>query len=304
MRDLTGDQVKIVEVGPRDGLQNEKSQIETVDKVEFIHKLAKSGLKTIEATSFVSPKAIPQMADSCEVFKKVSKLLPDVNLPCLVPNIKGMQQALDCAVKEIALFSATSDAFTQKNINASIEESFERMHAVAQMAKDNQIKIRGYISTVFGCPYAGDIPIRSIIDVMSRMFKLGAYEISLGDTIGIATPKQVDDILKVVLSEFDSDKVALHFHDTRGLALANTLVGLDRGIRIFDASAAGLGGCPYAKGASGNVATEELIRLFHSYGMKTGIDMQKLLQASSFILNKLNKESSSKLVKVLIQEQV
>lgn len=294
--------VQIVEVGPRDGLQNEKEILDTKTKLEYILKLAQAGISHLEITSFVSPKAIAQMYDASELFNNVTKALNDSSdynssnfeLTSLVPNLKGYDQALSTGVKNIALFTATSDEFTKKNINASVDESFERMGQIAQRAKSDGIKMRGYVSTAYGCPYSGNVGVEKLLSVLDRLFKLGVYEVSIGDTIGIANPKQVDEYFEPIKKNFDVDKLAMHFHDTRGLALANILVSLQHGITVYDASSGGLGGCPYAKGASGNVATEDVVNLMHSMDIETGIDMEKLVDASHFILDKLQKSSPSK----------
>jgi hydroxymethylglutaryl-CoA lyase len=293
--------VKIVEVGPRDGLQNEKISLSLEDKLEYIRLLANSGLTTIEATSFVRADKIPQMGDASKLFSEISKLdnFDSINFPCLVPNQKGYELASKVGVKEISLFSATSDQFTQKNINCSVEESFERMKAVADLAKKDGVKIRGYISTAFGCPYAGEMSSKSLVEVVEKFLDLGVYEISIGDTIGVATPKQVDDYLKAILKVTTRNKIAMHFHDTRGMALSNILVSLEHGIETFDASSGGLGGCPYATGATGNIATEDVIYLLESLGIKTGIDLKKIVEASKFILSKVQKESPSKYFQTL-----
>lgn len=294
--------VKIVEVGPRDGLQNESQVIESIDKVKYIEMLASSGLKTVEATSFVRADRIPQMADSEKVFNLLKKKesLKTVNLPCLVPNLKGLDKAIEAGVKEISVFTATSDTFNQKNINATTKESLERLEIVMKKATESKIKIRGYISTVFGCPYIGKTSLDNLIEISKTLLDLGAYEISLGDTIGIGHPLQVKNILECLKKDFSLDKFALHFHDTRGLALANILIGLELGITTFDSSSGGLGGCPYAKGATGNVATEDVVYMLESMGVNTGIDMDKLSKASLFILKKLNKETESKYLKAYI----
>lgn len=295
-------EVKIVEVGPRDGLQNEKEIIDTQDKLEFISLLAGTGLQTIEVTSFVKPPAIPQMGDAEELFKAVMANLSqrNINFPCLVPNMYGYEKAKSVGIKEIALFSATSDSFTKKNINASVDESFERMKEVASAAKADGVRMRGYISTAFGCPYEGEMNVKQLISVGKRFFDLGVYEISIGDTIGVAKPRQVREFLKVLKSEFPTEKMAMHFHDTRGMALTNILVSLNEGIRTFDSSAGGLGGCPYAKGATGNVATEDVWYLLESEGMKTGVDLAKLSQASEFILNKIGRRTESKFLRAYL----
>ena len=296
--------VRIVEVGPRDGLQNEKEILPLEDKLEYIKLLSKTGLDTIEVTSFVSPKAIPQMGDANELFKAVDQSLnKDINKPCLVPNLKGLEAAMESGVSEISLFSATSDSFTKKNINCTVEESFNRMGEVAKIAQDNKIKMRGYVSSAFGCPYEGEVSVDKLLEVVKRFFNLGVYEVSVGDTIGVATPKQVDSILKRLSSEFDKNKLAMHFHDTRGMAVTNVLVSLENGYSVFDASSGGLGGCPYAKGASGNVGTEDLIYLFDSLGIEHGVDMKALVDASKFILEKLNKSTTSKYLKALLSNE-
>jgi hydroxymethylglutaryl-CoA lyase len=291
--------VKIVEVGPRDGLQNEKSVLETEDKFKYISLLKGAGLKTIEVTSFVKPPAIPQMKDAVELFTLVRDRLglDSTNFPCLVPNMYGYEKAHSLGVKEIALFSATSDSFTKKNVNATIDETFERMEEVAQEAKKDKVRMRGYISTAFGCPYEGKIEVSKLISVAERFLKLGVYEISVGDTIGVAVPDQVRDALKSFLKSIPLEKTAMHFHDTRGMALTNILVSLEAGISTFDSSSGGLGGCPYAKGATGNVATEDVWYLMQSLGIDTGIDIKKLSEASAFILSKVQRPTESKFLR-------
>lgn len=293
--------VKIVEVGPRDGLQNEKAILPLETKFEFIKKLTETGLQTIEITSFVKASAIPQMSDAVELFTKVKNELPSsINYPCLVPNLKGYEAAKTLGVKEIALFSATSNEFTKKNINSTIDESFVRMKEVAEAAHKDGIRIRGYISTAFGCPYEGDMPVEKLVDVTKKFFDLGVYEVSVGDTIGVARPQQVRDFLKVLKTEFDLSKMAMHFHDTRGMAMTNVLVSLENEIRTFDSSAGGLGGCPYAKGATGNVATEDVWYICKSMGFETGINLDKLIAAGQYILGEVNKQSGSKFHKAYV----
>ena len=294
--------IKIVEVGPRDGLQNEKTILSTHDKFTFISMLSECGLKNIEVTSFVKASAIPQMGDAVDLFTKVqSELAPmGINYPCLVPNLQGYEVAKQLGAKEIALFSATSDSFTKKNVNATVEETFERMAEVAEAAKADKIRVRGYISTAFGCPYEGKMDASKLIKVTERFFQLGAYEVSVGDTIGVATPLQVRSYIKDLKKSFSLEKVAMHFHDTRGMALTNILVSLEEGITTFDSSAGGLGGCPYAKGATGNVATEDVWYLIESMGLKTGIDISKLSLASKFILEKINRNTESKFLKAYL----
>lgn len=293
-------EVKIVEVGPRDGLQNEPNYLETEHKLELVKLLAESGLKNIEITSFVRPSAIPQMKDSAQLFPEVVKHFADkfnnYNFPVLVPNLKGMENAIQAGVKEIAIFTATSESFTRKNINSTIDESFERFKPVAELAQKNNIKIRGYVSTAFYCPYEGKMPIDKLVDITKRLFDLGVYEVSIGDTVGMATPNEVEDVINELKKSFALDKIAMHFHDTRGMAIANILKSLDLGIRTFDSSVAGLGGCPYAKGASGNVATEEVVFLMNRLGYRTNIDLEALYKAGLFVVDKLNRNKMSKLL--------
>lgn len=291
--------VRIVEVGPRDGLQNEKSVLETEDKFQYISLLKDAGLKTIEVTSFVKPPAIPQMRDAVELFTMVRDRLGlnEVNFPCLVPNMYGYEKAKSLGVKEIALFSATSDSFTKKNVNATVDETFERMQEVAEAAKKDKVRMRGYISTAFGCPYEGKMEVGKLISVAERFLKLGVYEISVGDTIGVAAPGQVKSYLKDLVKSVPLAQTAMHFHDTRGMALTNILISLEEGISVFDSSSGGLGGCPYARGATGNVATEDVWYLMQSYGIETGIDIKKLSEASAFILGKVQRNTESKFLK-------
>lgn len=294
--------IRIVEVGPRDGLQNEKSILATEDKFQFISLLTESGLKAIEVTSFVKAPAIPQMADATELFTKVKNELGNKGIayPCLVPNMKGYETAKSLNVKEIAVFTATSDTFTRKNINASVDESFDRIKEVCEAAKNDGIMVRGYVSTAFGCPYEGTMDVKKLISVTKRLFELGVYEVSVGDTIGVAIPQQVRAYIRSLKSEFPIGKLAMHFHDTRGMALTNIYVSLEEGITTFDSSAGGLGGCPYAKGATGNVATEDVWYLLNSQGLDTGIDIRKLAEASSFILNKINRQTESKYLRAYL----
>lgn len=294
--------IRIVEVGPRDGLQNEKTILSTEDKFEFIKALSETGLKSIEVTSFVKAPAIPQMADAVELFTQVRDNLSGkgISFPCLVPNLKGYETARDLGVKEIALFTATSDSFTKKNINVSIDESFEKMALVANEANKDRVMIRGYVSTAFGCPYEGTMDVKKLISVTKRLFDLGVYEVSVGDTIGVATPLQVRSFIRALKNEFPIGKLAMHFHDTRGMALSNIMVSVEEGITTFDSSAGGLGGCPYAKGATGNVATEDVWYLLNSLGLETGIDIEKLANASKFILNKINRATESKFLRAYL----
>jgi hydroxymethylglutaryl-CoA lyase len=289
----------IIEVGPRDGLQNEKTVLATEDKAKFIELLAQAGLSTIEITSFVRADKIPQMGDAKELFSQLNTndWFKKLNSPCLVPNLKGLEIAKDLGVSEIAIFTATSNTFNQKNINATIEESFDRFKPVVDEATKSKMKLRGYVSTVFGCPYEGETSVKTLIESCHRLFDLGVYEISLGDTIGVANPLQVKNILTDLKKEFSLDRFAMHFHDTRGLATSNIVAALEMGSTRFDASAGGLGGCPYAKGSTGNVATEDVVYLLESMGINTGVDIAKLVKATTFISAKLGKASSSKFYK-------
>lgn len=288
------EKVKFVEVGPRDGLQNEKLQLSSQVKAELITRLLDSGMTSIEAGSFVSPKAIPQMADSEEVFENISKDQRR-QLLFLVANEKGLERAIRAKVSAVALFTATSDTFTQHNIRCSVDESLQRFELLAKEAKSNGLFVRGYVSTVFGCPYEGPQPVKRAIEVSKRLIKMGCDEISLGDTIGVAHPKQVRSFWRDFRSEIELKSVAGHFHDTRGSALANVLVSLEEGIRIFDASVGGLGGCPYAPGASGNVASEEVLWLLEGEGFETGISIDKVFDCLRWFEVQIKKPIKSKL---------
>jgi len=294
--------IKIVEVGPRDGLQNEKTILSTEDKLHFISLLSETGLKNIEVTSFVKASSIPQMSDAVDLYKRVKEKFQNnsINYPCLVPNLQGYEVAKNLGVKEIALFSATSDSFTKKNVNATVEETFERMKEVSEQAVKDKIRIRGYISTAFGCPYEGQMDVKKLLHVADKFFELGAYEVSVGDTIGVAIPNQVRSFIKELKKSFPIEKLAMHFHDTRGMALTNILVSIEEGITTLDSSAGGLGGCPYAKGATGNVATEDVWYLLQSLGLETGIDIAKLADASKFILDKVNRNTESKFLRAFL----
>jgi isopropylmalate/homocitrate/citramalate synthase len=286
--------VKIVEVGVRDGLQNEKDIIQSSTKIELINRLSDCGYQSIEASSLVSPKWIPQLADAAEVYSAIKKR-DGVSYPVLVPNLKGLEKALELEVKEIAVFTAASESFNKKNINATISESFERLEPVIKKALKENIKVRGYVSCVLGCPYEGEIDELEVADVSKHLFDLGCYEISLGDTIGAGTPVAAQDMIDAVNHHVPLSKLAVHFHDTRGQALANILVALQMGVTTIDSSVAGLGGCPYAKGASGNVATEDVLYMLHGMGIETGIDLEKVLLTSLFISKALNRAPASKL---------
>lgn len=274
--------VKIVEVGPRDGLQNEKTIISTDAKLDYICKLAEAGLKYIEVTSFVHPKAIPQLYDALDVVRGLPNR-PDVHFSALVPNMKGLDRALESGIREIAVFTAASDTFNKRNINMTIDESFENFRPVIQRALKEGLFVRGYISTAFYCPYEGKISKATSLQVTQRLLDLGVEEISIGDTIGQANPTDVTETMSHMLQHIPVDKVAMHFHDTNGLALENVQASLDLGIGIYDASAGGLGGCPYAPGASGNLSTDALVQFLHTKGIQTGVDLEKLKAASATI---------------------
>ncbi|RWS03459.1 hydroxymethylglutaryl-CoA lyase-like protein [Dinothrombium tinctorium] len=290
--------VKIVEVGPRDGLQNERRPLPTATKVEFINKLSETGLRSIEVTSFVSPKWIPQMADHYEVFTSITRH-PNVNYPVLVPNLKGLQSALLAGVKEIAVFGAASETFTKKNINCTIAESVQRIDEIMKVALKEDVKVRGYISCCIGCPYEGPISPKRVAEIARKLYSMGCYEISLGDTIGVGTPASMRALLEQVTKVVPIEKIAVHCHDTYGQALANILTALEFGVSVVDASVTGLGGCPYAKGATGNVATEDVLYMLNGMGIKTGVDMKKLLKAANFICTALNRETNSKVGRAL-----
>ena len=279
--------VRIVEVGPRDGLQNESVSLDVATKVELIHGLADAGLQTIEAGSFVSPKWVPQMAGSDEVFKQLNP--SHTTYTALTPNMRGLERAIECNVEEIAVFAAASEAFSQKNINCSIDESLEKFKAVTQKAKEHNIAVRGYISCVSGCPYQGDVDPTKVSAVAQSLLEMGCYEISLGDTIGVATPDSIEALLTEILTTIEPEKLAVHLHDTYGQAIANIRQSLTMGISIIDSSVAGLGGCPYAKGASGNVATEHVIQLLNELGIEHGINLEKLNTISRTISQKLGR---------------
>ena len=289
--------VKLVEVGPRDGLQNEAAMIPTAVKVELIDRLADAGVQTIETTSFVSPKWIPQLADAAEVYQSIHRR-PGTAYTVLVPNVTGLKRALKVGVEEIAVFTAASETFNRKNINVSIEESIERFVPVLELAKSQGLRVRGYVSCALGCPYEGPIAPEKVASVARELVQLGCYEISLGDTIGVGTPLQAQRMASMVMQATEPAKLAVHFHDTRGQALANILACLQLGIATVDASVAGLGGCPYARGARGNVASEDLLYMLHGMGIETGVDLDKLVDAALFISDVLGREPASKLGKV------
>ena len=289
-------QVRIVEVGARDGLQNEKTIIPTATKIELIDRLSATGLRTIEATSFVSPQWIPQLADAREVFNGIAKK-PGVSYPVLVPNLRGYERARDVGATEIAIFTAASEAFSRKNINASIDESIERFMPVLERACTDRVKVRGYVSTVLGCPYQGAVPIADVVSVAKRLHELGCYEISLGDTIGIGTPGNARAMLRAVAGEVPIAALAVHFHDTRGQALANILACLEEGVAVADSSVSGTGGCPYAKGATGNVASEDVVYMLEGMGIATGIDLPALIETGLWLSAQLGRDTSSRVAR-------
>ena len=286
--------VRVVEVGPRDGLQNEKAQVPTEQKIQFIQMLAAAGLPVVEATSFVSPRAIPQLSDASAVMAGLQRL-PETQYPVLVPNLKGMERALATGARSISVFTAASESFTRHNINATIAESLANFRPVVDLARQQDIPVRGYISTVFGCPYEGSVAPKQVLSVARSLLEMGVSELSLGDTIGVATPNQVVDVLGLLFAEgIAPERLAVHFHDTRGTALANVLMALQMGITCVDSAAGGLGGCPYAPGASGNLATEDLLYMLHGMGIKTGVDLEKVVAATSFIAPLLGHAPTSK----------
>lgn len=286
-------QVRLVEVGARDGLQNEPNPVSTETKLELIDRLGAAGVSYIEAASFVSPKWVPQMGDAREVMTGI-KRHEGITYAALTPNLKGLEAALETGVQEVAVFGAASESFTKKNINCTIAESLERFAPVIEKARDAGIPVRGYVSTVLGCPYEGDIAPEKVAEVSKTLFEMGCYEISLGDTIGVGTPLKAKRMLEVVSRDIPIDKLAAHFHDTYGQAMANLYAVLEEGISIIDSSVAGLGGCPYAKGASGNVASEDVVYLLHGLGIQTGIDLQKLAETGHWITQSIQRPNRSK----------
>lgn len=285
--------VKMVEVGPRDGLQNEPKIVPTAIKIDFINKLSQTGLSVIETTSFVSAKWIPQLSDNYHVLTGITQN-PDVTYPVLVPNMQGFSAALSAGATEIAIFGAASETFSQKNINCSIAESLQRFATVIHAAKKNHIKVRGYVSCVLGCPYEGEIKPAAVANVATQLFELGCYEISLGDTIGVGTPLKAQQLIDEVAKTIPRQFLAAHFHDTYGQALANLMAVLEKGVSIIDSSVAGLGGCPYAKGATGNVASEDVLYMLNGLGINTGVDLSALIAVGNFISDYLGRPTRSK----------
>ncbi len=285
--------VTVCEMGARDGLQNEHAVIATADKVRYIDLLSETGLPLIEATSFVSPKAIPQLADAADVFARIRKR-PGVRYPVLTPNVKGLERAKAAGANAIAVFTAASEAFTKRNINMTIDESIETFRDVVRNAKANNLWVRGYVSTAFGSPFGDEVRPEKVVEVSKKLLDMGCDEISIGDTIGVGVPSQVDDLVPKLNREIPIEKIAFHFHDTRGTALANVYAALQHGIAIFDSSSGGLGGCPYAPGATGNLGTEDLLYMLHGMGIETGVDLTKVRAASRFIAGILGHDLTSK----------
>ncbi|HMX16953.1 MAG TPA: hydroxymethylglutaryl-CoA lyase [Rhodocyclaceae bacterium] len=294
--------VRLVDVGPRDGLQNEKQDVPTETKVELIDRLAAAGLKVVEATAFVSPRWVPQMADAAKVMAAV-RGRTDVALPVLVPNMKGFEAAVAAGAKEVAVFGAASEAFSKKNINCTIEESLERFRPVVAAARDADVKVRGYVSCALGCPYQGEVKPTAVADVAWALFEMGCYEVSLGDTIGIGTPGAVKEMIEAVGRRVPIKKLAGHYHDTYGMAAVNIYASLQLGVAVFDSSVAGLGGCPYAAGASGNVATEDVVWLLKGLGIDCGVDLDKLVETGRWISARLGREPASRAARALLARQ-
>jgi len=300
---LKSRKVELVEVGPRDGLQNEKVTLSHQTRLRFARELIDAGVRRVELGAFVSPKWVPQMQGSTELIQEAlalqekKQIAKDVEISALVPNVRGMEDALKTGLKSIAVFGSASETFSQKNINCSIDESLERFAKVIAMAKPKKIKVRGYLSMCFGCPFEGDIDPAQVVKLVKKFDKLGIHEISIGDTIGVADPKQVRALVKKLIAAVGSKRLAMHFHDTRGTALANILASLDLGIRIFDSSLGGLGGCPYAPAATGNVATEDVVYMLHRMGFDTGLDLEKLVHINRWMTDEIGRELPSRVAK-------
>ena len=290
--------VRVCEMGARDGLQNEREFVATADKIRYIDLLSASGLPLIEATSFVSPKAIPQLADAAEVFTSIEKRA-GVRYPVLAPNVRGLERAKEAGADSIAVFTAASEAFTKRNINMTIDQSIETFRDVVRNAKENNMWVRGYVSTAFGSPFGDEVTPAMVVGVSMKLLEMGCDELSIGDTIGVGVPSQVDELVPALVREIPVAKVAFHFHDTRGTALANVYAALQHGISIFDASSGGLGGCPYAPGATGNLGTEDLLYMLQGMGIETGVDLDKVREASRYIAGVLGHELTSKAYQAL-----
>ncbi|MGD9291433.1 MAG: hydroxymethylglutaryl-CoA lyase [Gammaproteobacteria bacterium] len=294
--------VKVVEVGPRDGLQNEQQQVPTETKIELVRRLADAGLPVVEATSFVSPRWIPQLADAEQVMAGIGKR-PDTVFPVLVPNIQGLERAVLAGAGEIAVFTAASEEFNRKNINAGIQESMVRIRGIAEQAGASGLRVRGYVSCVLGCPYQGQVATETVVDIARQLVDAGCYEVSLGDTIGSGTPVAARNLVQSVAEAIGLDRIAVHFHDTRGQALANVFACLEAGVSTVDASVAGLGGCPYARGATGNLATEDLVYMLHGMGIATGVDLDALVAAGLFISDALGRPPASRIGAIAERER-
>ncbi len=292
------DFVRVVEVAPRDGLQNESTRVATADKIALVDRLSATGLRSIEATSFVSPKWVPQLADAAEVMAGIRRH-PGVAYPVLVPNLQGYERARAAGAGEVAVFTAASEAFNRKNINASIDESIERFVPVLERARADGMRVRGYVSTVLGCPYQGDVPLTDVVRVARRLHALGCCEVSLGDTIGVGTPRKARQMLLAVAEEVPMAALAVHFHDTWGQALANVAACVEAGVRVADAAVAGTGGCPYARGASGNLASEDLVYMLHGMGLQTGVDLEALADTGRWLAGVLGRQTGSKVGRAL-----
>jgi hydroxymethylglutaryl-CoA lyase len=294
--------VRLVEMGPRDGLQNEAREVPTAVKVELIERLADAGLPAVEATAFVSPKWVPQMADHTEVLERIRRK-PGVDYPVLTPNVKGFEAARAAGATEVAIFGAASESFSKRNINCSIAESLERFGPVVEAARGAGIKVRGYVSCVLGCPYEGEIAPEQVAKVAGALYDMGCYEISLGDTIGTGTPGKTKAMIEACVKRLPIEKMAGHYHDTYGQALANIYASLELGVRTFDASVAGLGGCPYAAGATGNVATEDVVYMLHGLGLRTGVDLERLVDIGQWISGVLERDYGSRAGKALASKR-
>ena len=290
---MQGRRITIVEVGPRDGLQNEHAAVSTADKIEFVNRLSAANLAVIEVSAFVSPKWVPQMADAADVFAGITRA-PGIRYTALVPNLAGLDRAVGAGITEVAVFAASTETFSRKNINQTIDESLATYNEVCARAAALGIRVRGYVSTAFGCPYEGDVAPEAPAQVAVRLIEMGVFEVAISDTIGVAHPRQVSRVLDAVLAHVPLEKVALHFHDTRGTALANVLASLPYGVSTFDASAGGLGGCPYAPGAAGNLATEDLLYMLDGMGATTGVSLAAISDASAFIATRLDHPLASR----------
>ncbi|KHK63056.1 hydroxymethylglutaryl-CoA lyase [Pseudomonas fluorescens] len=298
---MSMDSVRLVEVGARDGLQNEARSLPVETRVLLLERLAAAGLRTIESGAFVSPRWVPQMAGSDEVLRRLTPR-PGVTYTALVPNLEGLERALAVGCREVAVFAAASEAFSQRNINCSIAQSLERFQSVLARAREAGVAVRGYVSCVMGCPFTGQVPTARVVEVARALHEMGCYEISLGDTIGTGTPGQTARLIKACVAEVPLTALAAHFHDTYGMAVANVHAALEAGVRVFDSSVSGLGGCPYSPGATGNVASEELVYLFHGLGLSTGIDLARLIEAGAFVDQALHRPTGSRVAKALLHK--